>query len=462
MTFELRPYQQKLVDETNALMLRGRKPCLVAPTGSGKTVILAELVRQARERGEKVVVAAHRNEIVKQILASLTRHLGEEIGVVTAAYSTGLRDVTVTMMPTLARRKRAVEVMRGRTFFLDEAHHICSPSYQRIFEGLEPARFAGATATPVTPTGKGLGDHGITDLVLGPEPRWLMDQGSLCDYRLYGATGEVALEGVAIRGGDYAVDQLNERVVAISGSVIRDYERFNPDAAPTIAVTVSIDHAFALAEVYEEAGYSAEVVIGSTPQDQRQDAFKRFESGELKVLVSVALIDEGLDLPAAACLQLLRPTRSIRLYRQLIGRVLRPSPGKSHAVIIDHGSSWKHLPLPDEPIDWELFGKPTFERPERELNEEREVVEKEPITAVEDSAELRLVNAAQLIAQRMEQRLKGFRKNLFLVEVKGLPPAILWSYAKNPQGIAPSERRRIEKAMGLPDGWVDKQLEVPV
>lgn len=464
MTFTLRDYQLKLVDETEQAMASpGAAPCLVAPTGSGKTVMLAELVRRARARGEKVLVAAHRNEIIKQILASLNRHLDEPVGICSAAYSTELRDVMVAMVPTLARRKRAVQSLKGRTFFLDEAHHICADSYKRIWRELEPLRFVGATATPITPTGGGLGKHGISQLILGPEPHWLMSQGALCNYKLYGAPAEVDISNVKVRGGDYATDQLNERIVAINGSVIRDFKRFNPDVKPTIAVTVSIDHAFELQGIYEEAGYSAKVVIGSTSQNERQEAFKRFESGELKVIVSVALIDEGLDLPAATCLQLLRPTRSIRLYRQLIGRVLRPAEGKSHALIIDHGGSWRHLPLPDEEVEWSLSDPPKRPAVEREVSEEREVKAREPLVAQGDQQDLVLINTMDRLRQSFEKRQAKLRRNLFLARSRTYPAYnLLKQFADNPQGVSPDQRREIEELMGLEMYSIDKQPCHPV
>ena len=120
----------------------------------------------------------------------------------------------------------------------------------------------------------------------------------------------------------------------------------------------------------------------SAPQAGKQHAFIIDHCGiwqdlpRLKVIVSVALIDEGLDLPAATCLQLLRPTKSLRLWKQLIGRVLRPSPGKEHAIIIDHGGTCMELPLPCEAIHWTLEGKIKHKGAPRELDEDREVVSK--------------------------------------------------------------------------------------
>lgn len=461
--FDLRPYQRKLVDETIVHMAEGGAPCLIAPTGAGKTVMMAEIVRYWRERGYKVVLAAHRNEIIKQIAASVRGHLSEPVGFYTASRTTEDRDIMVTMMPTLARRRAAIPSFAGRVLILDEAHHLCSKSYQEIIKLMQPALFAGATATPVTPTGAGLGKHGITKLILGPQPRELMDSGALCSYKLFGASDAVIdTKGLKITAGDYNKKDLNERVVQVSGDFLRDYRQFNPEGLPTITVTVSIEHARELAAHYSRHGVSAEVVIGNTPARERESAFERFVEGSLKVIVSVALIDEGLDLPAATVLQLIRPTRSLRLWKQLCGRVLRPAPGKCHAIIIDHGGCWAHMPLPCEPIDWTLEGKVKIPKPRRQLDADNQVVDaptpERSIKAAGDRSELYELNVERIAQERLEKRVKGLKKNLYLVEAKGFNKAILWPWAKNPEGLSEDQRRRVERALNLPYAWTDAQL----
>jgi superfamily II DNA or RNA helicase len=467
MSFCLRPYQQKLADDTIAEMLAGGAPCLVAPTGAGKTVILSEIVRYWRRRGYKVVLAAHRNEIIKQIAASVGKHLKEPVGFYTASRVTQDRDVVVTMIPTLARRKQAAASFAGRVLLLDEAHHCSSKSYQEIIRLMAPIAFAGATATPVTPTGAGLGRHGITKLILGPQPKELMDSGALCKYRLFGA-GDAVVDTAGLRtiAGDYNKKDLEERVVQVSGDFLRDLLRFNPDLKPTITVTVSIEHANQIAEEYSRRGVSARVVIGTCSQRERENAFEQFANGSLKVIVTVALIEEGVDIPAATCLQLIRPTKSLRLWKQLIGRVLRPSPQDPSkvALIIDHGNTWKELPLPCESIDWSLEGKTKTPKPRRELNDDNEVVERPPVeralVAKGDRQQLKELSIESLYQQRIQKRVKAVKKNLYLVEAKGFNPAILWPWANNPEGLDDGQLRRIERALGLPYGHCNPPVSV--
>lgn len=467
--FGLRDYQRDLCTQTVEHMNEGGAPCLVSPTGSGKTVMLAEITRLYREWGYQVVLAAHRNEIIKQLAASCSKHCGEAVGFYTANRMTEDRGIIVTMMPTLTRRREAVSSFRGRVFLLDEAHHIQAKTYQEIIKEIQPAFFAGASATPITPTGAGLGKYGITKLILGPQPKQLMDEGSLCKYKMFGGDDAVVdTAGIKVTAGDYDKKQVEERIVDVQGDFLRDLRHFNPDMQPTITVTISIDHAHIIAAEYRAAGISAEVVIGSTSQRDRDYAFERFTAGDLKVIVSVALIDEGLDLPAATCLQLIRPTRSLRLWKQLIGRVLRTDPNNPDkiALIIDHGNCWQQLPLPHEPIDWTLEGKVKLNKARLVLDDSNEVIEKPEaaermVVARGDRRQLKELSIESIYEQRVAKRVKAVKKNLYLVEAKNFSPAILWPWAKNPEGLTADQCRRVERALGLPMGYCNAPTPTP-
>lgn len=458
--FNLRDYQHNLSALTVEHMNEGGAPCLVSPTGSGKTVMLAEITRLYRQWGYQVILAAHRNEIIKQLAASCRKHCNEPVGFYTAKRMTEDRGIMVTMMPTLARRREAIPTFRGRVLLLDECHHIQAKTYQEIIREMQPAFFAGASATPITPTGAGLGKFGITKLILGPQPKQLMDDGSLCKYKMFGGDDAVVdTEGVATRGGDFKKEEIEERIVKVQGDFLRDLLHFNPDLHPTITVTISVEHAHRIAEEYKAQGISAEVVIGTTSDRDRDYAFERFTAGDLKVIVSVALIDEGLDLPAATCLQLIRPTRSLRLWKQLIGRVLRTDPKNPDkvALIIDHGNCWRSLPLPHEPIDWTLEGKVKIKNTKFHLNTEKEVVEKPDkperlLLARGDRRELRELSIEDLYEQRIQKRVKSAKRNLYLVEAKNFNPSILWPWASSPEGLSNDQRRRVERCLGLPFG----------
>ena len=215
--FELRPYQLKLASEGDSAMLEGCRPCLVAPTGAGKTVILAELAMRALDRGEQVVVICHREEILGQIVVSLQRHLGH--AVVIAKVLAGSRPrldrrVVVGMVPTMCRRLPALQQLKGCTLLADECHHAPSPTWRNVIEAMAPARMAGLTATPVRPDNKGLGDEGVFDLLInGPEAAELMSAGKLCRYRLYAAPHRMDSDGMHRRRGQFITAEMDNEIV---------------------------------------------------------------------------------------------------------------------------------------------------------------------------------------------------------------------------------------------------------
>lgn len=363
--FVLRDYQQQLIDQAIRVLSAGGVPCMVLPTGGGKTAVMAELARQALGRGHRVVAVAHRQEIVEQLVGSLQRHLGPQHMEVLVAGRRARYNaaITVGMVPTMARRLGHLQALRGCFLLQDECHHAGSTSWGNVTAALAPHSRAGLTATPIRPNGKGLGQEGgFTRLVLGPQPAELMAGGHLCSYRLFAAPHAVSVEGLRKRGGDFATSDLEQRVVAINGNVVPDWQRFNPTGASTIAVAVSVEHAHQLAGLYQGAGITAAAVDGTTPTAERRRIFDGFRAGTITVLCACAVIDEGLDVPSAVCLQLTRPTASVRLIRQLHGRVLRPAPGKDGAIIIDHTDNWKRLPLPCAAIPWELHTDEPAER----------------------------------------------------------------------------------------------------
>jgi superfamily II DNA or RNA helicase len=455
---KLRDYQTLMVDDAERCLLSDGVPCVVGPTGSGKTVMIAETVRRALERGEKALVTCHRGEILSQIMMSLYRHLGIIPQVITSGNTTPLANVTVAMIPTLVRRPRWIELMRGRTLLFDECHHCIAPSYSRLIERIQPSRWAGFTATPITPSGGGLGRAGFTNLVEGPQPRWLMDNGFLCDYRLYGGRNEIDTTGVHTRGGDFVVSELQERVVAVSGHILRDWRQYNPTGASTIAVGISVEHTHELCRVYRAAGISAAVVDGTTPKNSRDRIFSDFRKGHITVLCACAVVDEGLDVPEATCLQLLRPTRSLRLWKQLIGRVLRPAEEKEHAIIIDHGGSWRELPLPDEEIEWSLHdrARPVREPGEVTERDEFDVVQRRT-RVVEDNAPLQLVNPRMAFAERAATARAKLHKMLGLVERGIVPREALRNHMRDAPYFSPEELAVLQQAANLPPNWAKNQ-----
>jgi superfamily II DNA or RNA helicase len=324
-----------------------------------------------------------------------------------------------------------------------------------------------------------LGDQGgFTRLHVGPQPAELMAMGHLCRYRMFAAEVEVAGNGLARRsGGDYKTRDLEAAVnkSGINGEIVRDWLRYNPQRLRTIAVGVSVDHCHAMAELYRASGIAAEVVDGETPKGIRRAIFQRFREGATTILCACAVVDEGLDVPEATVLQLTRPTYSIRLYRQLCGRVLRTALGKDMAIIIDHTDNWKRLPPPDYPIEWELFMKRVERKPGAAQinpdNREVETAASDQLSIADDAAKdgvwengvqlvevtsSMLLNARPNIARRLlNDRLAS---ELAAVENGSRTAASLKPWVGRTQVLGDELLHHLGAALNMGPGWAAGQV----
>jgi superfamily II DNA or RNA helicase len=203
------------------------------------------------------------------------------------------------------------------------------------------------------------------DMILGPTVRQLIDLGSLSEYRMYAPKQAVDLTGIARRGGDYARGEVAAAMdkPAIHGDAVAHYRR-HCDGAPAVAFCVSVEHAEHVAESFRASGYRSASIDGSMPREIRRGILQEFSRGGLNVLTSCDLISEGFDVPGIVAAILLRPTQSLALYLQQVGRALRVAPGKSHAVILDHvknsesrdkGGQGHGMPCQDR--EWSLIGR---------------------------------------------------------------------------------------------------------
>ena len=360
MPFQLYDYQTRLAEQGDAAMLQGLRPDIVSGTGSGKTVILAELVARALARGERVVVICHRASIHRQIVAAIRHHCPRVVvAMITAgAYPRLDRRVTVAMVKTLAKRLDQLGPLQGCTLLVDEGHHLDAPEWRAALTALAPARYLLLTATPIRPDGRGMGDTGLVDVMFkGPPVNELMAMKALCpDYQLIACRHAISSKGLKKSKGDYAKKDMEARVVEINGYIVSDWLTLLPARLQTITVAVSVDHAHEVAELYNAAGIPAAAIDGRMPEKKCEAIIKQYEEGRILVLVACAKVDEGLDLPNATVLQLLRPIDSLRLWKQLVGRVIRKANGKNMFYIMDHTDTWSkpHLGMPDQEIDWQL------------------------------------------------------------------------------------------------------------
>jgi DNA repair protein RadD len=372
-----RPDQWQFISDIRAAWNGGARDVIgVAATGFGKTVCLSQIIEQ--HDGASCVIA-HRQELVGQISGMLARY-GIRHNIIAAeatkraiaaahvaehghSYYTPSARCAVASVDTLVRAEMPAAWASQVTLTIpDEGHHVVRGNkwHTALERFPNPARRGLLpTASPIRADGKGLGRHadGIADaMVEGPPMRWLIEQGFLTDYRVVCVESDLKLlEAQVGASGDWSPQQLREAAQKshIVGDVVATYKRFATGLL-NITFTTDTETAAAMAAAYRQAGVRAGCLTGKTHDGLRRQMLRQFSARELDVIVAVDIVSEGFDLPAIECVSFARPTQSLGLYMQQFGRALRPMPGKSRALILDHvGNVLRHLP-PDRPRVWSL------------------------------------------------------------------------------------------------------------
>jgi superfamily II DNA or RNA helicase len=341
LSITLRPYQlQALTDIRAAFRGGAHAPLYVLPTGGGKTVVFAEIARGAAAKHNRVLIIVHRQEILAQTLAKL-HALGVTSGQIAAGRPMTLDTVQTAMVQTLVRRLQYVR--RPDLIVQDEAHHVTADnSWGRVLRYWREVPRLGTTATPCRLDNVGLG-HSFDRLIIGPQQTELIAGGFLSMPVIYRPPEEI-IGSYHVKRGDFDVEEQAQMMSRrkIVGDVIAHYQR-HMEGLPAICFCVSVEHSRLMAEEFSGRGYRARAVYGNMPDAERESALRGLSTGQVQVITSCDLISEGFDTPAVAGCILLRRTMSLGLYLQQAGRALRPFPGKTRAVILDHvGNYYLH------------------------------------------------------------------------------------------------------------------------
>lgn len=351
---QLRDYQVSAIQGVADQFRSGKKRVLlVSPTGSGKTVMFAHLTKLATVKGSTTYIIVHRAELVQQVSEKLTQ-FGVPHGFISRGFTPDpTQKVQVAMVQTLVRR---IDRFAAPDFIIcDEAHHGAAGSWKKVLSAYSSAHVLGVTATPERLDGKGLADM-FEALVRGPEVIDLIERGFLAKPRYYAPTA-FSDEGIKRLGGDYQKQDLERAVMksTITGSAVEHYTKICP-FKPAVVFCVTVEHSKQVAAQFCSAGYKFEVIDGTLSVLERKELVRKLGSGEIHGLTSCEIISEGFDLPIVTAAILLRPTQSLSLYLQQVGRVLRPSPGKDNAIVLDHVGNLHRHGVAESYRDWSLEG----------------------------------------------------------------------------------------------------------
>jgi len=349
---QLRPYQERLLDGARqAFRERKRAVLLQLPTGGGKTVSGSQMIGGSSRRGLVCWWLCHRRELIAQTSKTFAS-MGILHGIVAGGRSSDPQKlVQIGSIQTVARR---LDILTPPDLIIfDECHHLGASQWQAIFDAFPEAKIVGLTATPWRLDGKGLGQW-FQAMVEGPTVAELIAEGSLSAYRLF-APSQIDTSAIKIQAGDFKKDDLASIMdkPSITGDAVQHYNKLCRGKR-AVAFAVNVEHSQHIAAQFNANGIPAEHVDGSMDIAVRDGAIQRFIAGETLILSNCELFGEGFDVPAIEAVILLRPTKSLSLHLQQVGRALRPAPGKAEALILDHAGNSLIHGLPDDEREWSL------------------------------------------------------------------------------------------------------------
>lgn len=343
-----------MINQTRGYLRTHDSVLVQAPTGAGKTALAAYMIGSASSRGRRSWFICHRAELVEQTAITFEK-VGIQYGTIAAGFPLyPMSPVQICSIDTL--KNRLGRYQPPDLIVWDEAHHAAAAGWKKVKEFFPKAKHVGLSATPERLDGKGLNEL-FTAMVKGPAVHWLIEQGFLAQYRAFAPPGP-DMSGVHSRMGDFVRGE-NEAAMnkpTITGSAIEHYLR-HARGKSSVVFCVSIRHSQAVAAEFRAAGIVAVHLDGTMDKGERKRIIAAFRRGEIQVLTNVDLFGEGFDLPTLEVSILLRPTQSLSLYLQQVGRALRPAAGKQHALILDHAGNIARHGLPDQEREWSLDGR---------------------------------------------------------------------------------------------------------
>ena len=332
----LRPYQNEAKAAVLGQWEQGvQRTLLVLPTGCGKTIVFAKISEDCVKRGERVLILAHRGELLEQAADKIHKACNLNCAV-EKAEETSLGSfwrITVGSVQTLMRESRLARFLPDYfdTIIIDEAHHAVSDSYQRILQHFSGAKVLGVTATPDRGDMKNLGQVFDSLAYEYTLPRAIRE-GYLCPIKALTIPLNLDLTGVSVQAGDFRAPDLDTALEPYHYQIADEILR-NCSDRRTVVFLPLVKTSQKFRDILNERGFHAAEVNGNS--DDRAEILRDFEAGKYNVLCNSMLLTEGWDCPSVDCVIVLRPTKVRGLYCQMVGRGTRLSPGKKDLLLLD-------------------------------------------------------------------------------------------------------------------------------
>lgn len=373
----LRDYQLDTIERVRQSIRAGNRSIIIqANCGAGKTIMAANIIKNALGKDRKVVFLVHYRQLAYQAMERFTDFgMGDEVGYIMAGEESHLsRPVQIISVQTYGRRL-ALDDIAFNTWFkqadiliYDEAHASLAPTRKEIISLYKQnAIVLGLTATPCRSDGRPLGDL-YDDIVCSSGVSELIDLGFLVPMRYFGAKNypDLANMGADVMG-DYNQKVLGKRVnkPKLVGDILENWLKIAQDR-PTVIFATNVKHSIKIKEVFRSKGIAIEHVDARTPTEERVDILRRFKAGDIKVVTNCNVFSEGADFPWASCVVIAKPTKSLARYIQMAGRGLRPYEGKDDCSLIDHAGVIQRHGFLEEEVEWSLDGQDkAWVKPER-------------------------------------------------------------------------------------------------
>lgn len=423
-----------------------RSVMLQMPTGTGKTRLFVSIARDIFDYGAsikktyKVLILAHRKELIEQI----SEHLGQKYRlahglIISQNIEQKKYSMQVGSVPTLNRRLERWEDKNFDVIIIDEAHHVKAKSYKKIIDLFPNAKILGVTATPYRLNHAGFRPE-FDELIVSPPVAEFIKRGYLCEYDYYSIRPNSELQKEIDRmkldfEGDYKESEMMDVMDRdfIRADILDTYQQY-AGGKKAIVYTISRAHNVHLAEKFKAAGIVSAAIDSETPKEKRDELVNKFRRGDIQVLFNVNIFSEGFDCPDVEVIQLARPTKSLSMYLQQVGRGLRPAEGKERLLILDNVGLYNKFGFPSARRKWKYHFEgqdvdetPTAHRADRE--EQREV--KDIIEGSEEVAMLHTSTEEEVATTALDSITRNYKDGFVEFASKKIDAHTVQGYVRN-------------------------------